>query len=72
MNHFQMIDAVNDARTVDDRDAAQHRLDGWRVAAEHFGRGWSGIDADFHSMAKYGEDAPMCCGVLLDWKPTAC
>lgn len=71
MDHYQMVDAVNEAKTKSEHEAAIHRLDGWREAAEHFGHGWSGVKADLHSMAKYGEDAPMCCGVLFDWKPAA-
>ena len=69
MDHLQMVDAANEAKTQHERDAAIHRLSGWRDAAEHFGHGWSGTSADLHSMAKYGEDVPMCCGVLIDWKP---
>nr|CAP49149.1 putative integron gene cassette protein [uncultured bacterium] len=71
MDHLEMVDAANEAKTQRERDAAVHRLQGWRDAAEHFGRGWSGVSADMHSMAKYGEDTPMCCGVLIDWKPAA-
>jgi hypothetical protein len=70
MDHYQMVDAVNEAETEDERMAAIHRLAGWREAADHFGFGWSGMGADHHSMEKYGEDAPMCCGVLLNWKPS--
>ena len=69
MGHFEMVDAANEAKTQYERDAAIQRLKGWREAAEHFGYGWSGVNADLHSMAKYGEDTPMCCGVLIDWKP---
>lgn len=71
MNHFEMVDAVNEATTEAEHMAAIHRLAGWREAAEHFGRGWSGVDADLHSMEKYGADTPMCCGVLINWKPAA-
>jgi len=69
MNHFQMIDAVNNATTEYEHREAQHRLDGWRVAADYFGHGWSGIEADLHTMDVHGESTLMCCGVLLDWKP---
>lgn len=71
MNHLEMVDAVNEAKTEYEHEAAMHRLSGWRMAAEHFGHGWSGMEADFHTMGKYGEEAEMCCGVLFDWKPAA-
>lgn len=69
-SHLEMVDAVNAATTEVEHREAELRLEGWREAADHFGHGWSGLTADNHSMAKYGEDRPMCCGVLLDWRPT--
>jgi len=71
MNHEEMIEAVNSAKTEYEHSKAIARLDGWRIASEHFGQKWSGVSADLYTMSKYGEDAPMCCGVLLNWKATA-
>ena len=68
-DHLAMVDDANEATTQAERERAIHRLYGWREAATYFGHGWSGVDADLYSMAKYGEDTPMCLGVLLDWKP---
>ena len=67
-SHLEMVDAVNDAEDVIERDRAEAMLSGWRECAVHSGSGWSGIEADLHTMAKHGADRPMCCGVLLDWE----
>lgn len=69
--HLEMVDAVNDATDVAERSHAADMLAGWRECADHLGVGWSGIDADLHTMAKHGEHKPVCCGVLLDWEPKA-
>jgi hypothetical protein len=66
--HLAMVDAVNDAKTQIEHDIAQWQLAGWRKGVEDCGREWSGIEADLHSMARFG-DRPICCGVLLDWEP---
>lgn len=67
-SYFEMIDVVNEAKTEREHDHAESRLSGWIECVEFFGKEWSGIDADRHTMRKYG-DRPMCCGVLLDWMP---
>ena len=64
-----MVDAVNEATTERERDKAELMLAGWRECAVYLEIGWSGIEADLHTMAKHGERRPMCCGVLLDWEP---
>jgi len=66
--HTDLIDAVNEAKTQAERDIADAKLEGWRKGVEDCGRKWDFIEADVHSMARYG-DRPICCGVLLDWKP---
>lgn len=68
MNHYEMIDAVNEAKTDQEHEAALQRLKGWRIAAEHFGHRLDYCAADLHSMAKYGYDTPMTCGVLHGWE----
>lgn len=67
--HTDLIDAVNDAKTVFERTHALSFLAGWRAGQEDAGRPWSGIEADMHTMARFGEDRSMCCGVLSDWRP---
>ena len=66
--HFEMVDAVNDAKTEQERSRAEAELSGWREAADYLGHGWSCIDADLYTMDKRekpGEELAMCCGVLL-------
>lgn len=63
-SHFEMVDAVNGAESKRDRHDAELRLEGWRIAADYFGHGWSCIDADLHTM-KAHPGATMCCGVLM-------
>ncbi len=75
--HLELVDAVNDASTMDERMAAHSYLRGYRQGlADANGSGDVGvgmliIEADLHSMGKYGEDADMHGGVLIDWKPKA-
>lgn len=66
--HTNLIDAVNDARTEYEHTRAAGVLQGWRAGVEFCGRKWDFIEADEHTSARFG-DRPMCCGVLLDWKP---
>jgi len=66
--HTDLIDAVNDAKTVHTHTYADGVLQGWRAGLVHCGRRWDFVEADNHSTERFG-DRPMCCGVLLDWKP---
>lgn len=68
--HTDMIDAVNDAVTEREHDAAIAKLQGWREGLLYCGWPCNLIEADLHTMQRFG-DRPMCCGVLLDWKPSA-
>jgi len=68
--YYSLIDAVNEAKTVEKHRMASARLYGWRARMLSLGRIWSGIDDDLHTMGKYGDDRPMCCGVLPDWEPS--
>ena len=63
--HLALVDAVNEAKTPEEHQIAEATLRGFRQGVPY----WDWADADFHTMEKYGEDRPMCCGVLLDWKP---
>lgn len=67
--HLELVDAVNDARTHQDHRDAELKLSGFRDALEHLGHRGFLINADIHSMKRFGEDRNMCCGVLLDWMP---
>ena len=69
--HLQLVDAVNDAKTQSEHDIAYWKLQGFREGLEHCGFHVGLIDADLHSMERFGPDRPMCCGVLLDWTPEA-
>jgi hypothetical protein len=67
--HLLLVDLVNDAKTQYEHDHYAAFLNGWRAGVEYCGRRWSGIEADLHTMERFGDDRPMCCGELLDWKP---
>lgn len=66
--HTDLIDAVNDAKTEHAHAYAEAFLDGWRAGIKEAGRRWCFMEADMHTMARFGEERPICCGVLLDWK----
>jgi len=69
--HTDLIDKVNDAKTEYDHRYADAFLQGWRDGMLDAGdRSWSFFEADQHTFTRFG-DRPMCCGVLLDWKPAA-
>jgi len=61
--HFELVDAVNNAATKQEHDRAYAYLRGYREGAGIDGFGL--MEADVHSMGKYGEDTDMCCGVLF-------
>lgn len=63
--HLELVDAVNDAKTKEEKRLAEARLDGWREGVSDCGMRWSSASADLHSMKRFGEDTDMCCGVLL-------
>lgn len=65
IRHFELIDAVNDAKTEREHAIAYARLRGWREGVVACGQNWSGITADHYTMEKHGEDVDMCCGVIM-------
>lgn len=69
--YFELLDAVNDAKTEEEHQRAEDRLSGWRDCMNHYGLGWSGTYDDRYTLAKYGEHRLVCCGVLLDWMPSS-
>lgn len=66
--HTDLIDAVNDSRTLYTHTFNAGILAGWREGVEECGRRWDFVEADEHTAARFG-DRPICCGVLLDWAP---
>lgn len=66
--HYQLIDAVNNAKDEAEHNYALAVLEGYRMGIEVFCQ-WSGIDCDLYTMSRFGGDASMCCGVLTDWEP---
>lgn len=67
--HFRLIDETNDAKTEQDYLIAQAKLDGFRIGIQLCNRHISFIDADIHTMERFGGDVPMCGGVLIrEWK----
>jgi len=67
--HTELIDAVNDAKTQYEHTYADAFLRGWRAGQEEAGRRWDFVEADEHTMKRFGAERPVCCGVLLDVKP---
>lgn len=65
--HTDLIDRVNDAKTRYEHDYAAAFLAGWRAGQDEAGRRWSYVEADTHTLERFG-DRPTCCGELLDWK----
>lgn len=71
--HIACVEAVNNAKTQSEHDAASLFLRGFRAglqAAEQDGiaHGYHLIACDQHYLDQ-GIDRPMCCGVFLDWSP---
>lgn len=66
--HCELLDAANEAITQQDHDYFVAKLAGMREALDILNIKWA-IASDLHTMEKYGDNTPMCCGELLDWKP---
>lgn len=67
--HFDLVDAVNDARTEAEHRDARRFLEGFREGLTTAGIRPDLIACDFYSMGNHGE-VEMVAGVLLNWKPT--
>lgn len=65
VQHLYLVDKVNDAPDEVSRMRAEIRLQGFREGVMAAGGKWSGVDADLHTMSRFGKGAPMCCGVLM-------
>lgn len=66
--HMALVDAVNDSTCISGKNVAEAMLEGFRRGYQAAGFRLHIMDCDLHSMERFG-DRPMCCGVLLDWKP---
>ena len=65
--HIELIERINNARTVEEHGFAELYLAGFRNALRIM-RVNQLIDCDMYYISR-GIDRPMCCGVFLDWKP---
>lgn len=72
--HIELVEAVNNAKTLVEHQTAETRLRGFRDALEAYrtdaGYGQMLMDCDMHYI-RQGIDRPMCCGVFSDWEPAA-
>lgn len=68
--HLELIRAVNEATTHDERQRALWYLDGWREGRRSAGRPVDLMEGDLYYI-EAGIERPMCCGVWLDWTPQA-
>ena len=67
--HMQLVEAVNNAKTVKYHESSNLYLIAWRMGIRDAGINLSLLDADRFYIDQ-GIDRPMCCGVWLDWEPT--
>lgn len=67
--HIELIESVNNSKTEQEHWSARQRLNGFRDALDIIGvNQLCGCDNFYLDK---GIDRPMCCGVFLDWEPTA-
>ena len=67
--HMEFIDAVNNARTLDEHTKNMALLYGWRQGAHDAGGIVDLVGADLEQIARGHGERPMNYGVFLDWKP---
>ena len=67
--HIVLLEAVNNAKNQHEYDMAYQRLRGFRDALECLAINHL-VECDWHYIDQ-GIDRPMCCGVWLDWQPSA-
>ncbi len=75
--HFALVDAVNAAKTQQEHDRAESKLDGFRRGLEAAGLTPDLCACDIHVQpallttpeSELDSLRPMCCGVYLDWQP---
>lgn len=66
--HMELVQAVNNAKTVEEHSHAEQYLRGWREGVTASDGYMRLMDAD-NFYLEQGIERPMCCGVWLDWKP---
>lgn len=66
--HCKLLDAMNSSDSEHDHRRLCLELRGFRKAMTTLGITWA-CESDWHVMEQVGEDEPMCCGELLNWKP---
>ena len=67
--HIELVESVNNSRTIAEHESAKQRLRGFRDALDHMEpRPMHLVKCDHHYLDQ-GIDRPMCCGVWLDWVP---
>ena len=68
--HIDLVVAVNESKTEAEHRDAENRLRGFREAIQLFGINYGNqlMECDMYYINQ-GVDAPMCCGVFLDWEP---
>lgn len=66
--HIELIEAVNNSATERTHWDNYNVLNGWRQAFDDMGRTLDLCACDMHYIDQ-GIERPMCCGILLDWKP---
>lgn len=66
--HIELVEAVNNAKTLREHELAEARLRGFRDGLEIQGKIGQLSACDLHYITQ-GIDRPMCCGVFLDWEP---
>jgi len=67
---MQFVDAVNNAKSRDERWAADCKLHGFREGLRAAGIEPDLIACDLTQFERGHENRPMCCGVFSDWAPT--
>lgn len=67
--HIDLLEAVNNSKNQAEHDLAYYRLVGFREAMDCFGLNQL-MQCDLHYLNQ-GIERSMCCGVWLDWEPSA-
>ena len=67
--HIELVDAVNNSKTIAEHDRNYWFLAGWRAGQADAGYIVDLIAADLVQFERGFENRPMCCGVFSDWQP---
>jgi len=69
MTYLELLDKANEAKTTEERVTYLNQLQGYLLCLKEEKLPFSGLACDLHTFEKFGK-RPMCCGTLLDWKPS--